>query len=795
MNSQRAIERTDKRDSAFANRISPGNTYRVGRSMPCCKLQLVTVRSISFQDAMPVYSKRERFRFMCPPCPGKFARLVIYCAAIGFCELGIRQGVLTSAQENKSDSRRDLPVNASQFTAKAGLDIDGDPLPPGAIARLGTKRFRNPSPYVGPNATWRTVFLPDSRTFLHVTGDGWLQYWDSTSGQITKQFRFWQKRVNGAVASADAKWVVVARSEYDETRRISTNFFTLVDASSGESKNNWSVTESELDQLTISPDGNKVAWSNNDGILHVVKATNGKEIAIHQFGDHNLSCLTFLPDGKTLAVATEHLALWDSEGNGEPLELLLNHSPIGGVNAIAISTDGSLMAWSIREFAATITVHVSDVATGNVVQSLRMPGANSVMRSFTFSPDNAKLAVNSADGAAIWDIASGKMLNELKSSNGSAINLAFSPDGHWLIGWIDFSRAVCVWNLATGELVGADRPGHFQSPNSLRFFDGDRQLASAGDDGGIRVWNLSESRQVRMIHHELNKYGQVACIRAIDVSSDGKYLVSSALIDDTVRLWNLATGQEIFRFPGHGRNGGYRSVRFTPDSKRFASWGDDMRVVVRNVADGKTVLEFRASKNPFDGDNRDAKSQIGSGTLARDASILTTAAAGIRRFAIATGEELPKLSRSGGPGATISTSADNRYLVITRFGEPIVLQLPDGQAKTMPPATFPMQLWDVVADKSAGFAQVSGVNASSTSISPDGRFVAVGVFDENHPRVELLAVPSLASAKQVELPLAVNAVEFSASGKLLATSVNDGTILVWEVNRLLANENQPSKVK
>src|SRR6185295_7209605 len=112
-----------------------------------------------------------------------------------------------------------------------GLDIDGDPLPPGAIARLGTKRFRNPSPNVWPNATWRTVFLPDGRTFLRVTGDGWLQHWDSTTGQVTKQIRFWEKRVNAAAASADAKWVAVARSEYDETRGISTNFFSLIDVS------------------------------------------------------------------------------------------------------------------------------------------------------------------------------------------------------------------------------------------------------------------------------------------------------------------------------------------------------------------------------------------------------------------------------------------------------------------------------------------------------------------------------------------------------------------------------------
>jgi WD40 repeat protein len=745
---------------------------------------------------MPVYSKRERFRFMCQPFPGKFARLVTYWVAIGFCELGIRQGVSTPAQENKSDNRRDSPANALQFAAKAGLDIDGDPLPPGAIARLGTKRFRNPSPNVWPNATWRTVFLPDGSTFLRVTGDGWLQHWDSTTGQVTKQVRFWEKRVNAAAASADAKWLVVARSEYDETRGISTNFFSLIDVSSGESKNNWSVNESELDQLAIAPDGSKVAWSNNDGKLHVFDTASRSEVATRQIGDQNLSDMAFLSDGKTLVIAADRLMLWNWTKDAEPGDILFNNLPVTQVAAITISADGTTMALVVpSRDGSTRTIGLADVATRKVIQSFQVPITFPRMYSFAFSPDKKRLAIDSIDGAAIWDLASGKLLRDLKSSNGSAYDLAFSPDGLRLVGRVLFNHTACVWNLATGEVHGADRPGHFQAPNSLRFFDGDRQLASAGDDGTIRVWNLAKSSQVRVMQHEIDKYGQVAWIRAIDVSADGKYLVSSGL-DDTVRLWEISSAREVFHFPGHGRVGGYRSVRFTPDSKRFVSWGDDMRVVVRNVADGKTVLEFRASKNPFDRqDKADAKSELGSGVLARDASILTTAAAGIRRFAIATGEELPKLSRSGGPGTTISTSVDNRYLVITRFGEPIVLQLPDGQSKTMPPATFPIQLWDVVDDKSAGFSQVSGVNASSTSISPDGRFVAVGVLDENHPRVELLAVPSLTSAKQIELPFAVNAVEFSASGKLLATSVNDGTILVWEVNRLLANGNQPSEAK
>ena len=50
---------------------------------------------------------------------------------------------------------------------------------------------------------------------------------------------------------------------------------------------------------------------------------------------------------------------------------------------------------------------------------------------------------------------------------------------------------MCVWDLATGEPQGADLPGHKGPPALLRFFNDDKQLATAGDDGTLRIWNLA----------------------------------------------------------------------------------------------------------------------------------------------------------------------------------------------------------------------------------------------------------------------------------------------------------------
>ncbi len=79
-------------------------------------------------------------------------------------------------------------------------------------------------------------------------------------------------------------------------------------------------------------------------------------------------------------------------------------------------------------------------------------------------------------------------------------------------------------------------------------------------------------------------------VRAIAVSPDGRFLASSSL-DDFVRLWDLSSGKEVYKLPGHGLHGGRRTVGFTPDGRRFLSWGDDLYLRIWDVQTGKVLIE------------------------------------------------------------------------------------------------------------------------------------------------------------------------------------------------------------
>lgn len=78
-------------------------------------------------------------------------------------------------------------------------DLYGDPLPAGAIIRLGTTRFRHGSPLLSG-----LKFLPDSTTLVH-TADRSIRFWDSSSGRLLRELRTDPFSVRGVAVSPDGR--------------------------------------------------------------------------------------------------------------------------------------------------------------------------------------------------------------------------------------------------------------------------------------------------------------------------------------------------------------------------------------------------------------------------------------------------------------------------------------------------------------------------------------------------------------------------------------------------------------
>ena len=699
-------------------------------------------------------------------------------------------GKLSTTGRSETASTNDAAGRGTAF-ARNGQDIDGDPLPAGAIARLGTKRFRS------GREPMAITFADAGKTLVQLTRDGWLQTFDSNSGRLLGQRQI-SKHDFGYEPAVFGGGLIAASGFYaetiDEERQRSVNFLAVFDQATGAQKFETKTEAGARERLALSPDGRKLAYGSK--VLHLVDASNGAELLTKDMAGGQISSLAFSPDGWMLAVGGPgRVLIWPWAGGGMPISISIPHDPRSsgrGVDAIAFSPDGTTVALGSND-SESKGVLLYDVASGRLLRSFSVPGVRYWgFRTIAFSPDGKLLAanindLNSGGGVALWDAATGKLVQRLRGLFGDASCQSFSPDGRQLAAACMWDSTMCVWKVATGQLLGADLTGHVRPPNTIRFLPGDRQLATAGDDGTIRLWNLADSRQGRFMEHARGEHDFNGMIRGMDVSPDGKYVVSSS-VDDTVRLWETATGREVYRLPGHGHYGGRRAVRFTPDGKQFASWGDDMRVYVWDVATCKAAQESRLKPT---GTNLDLDLLSGGepggglwgGCFSADASTLIVLFSDARRFSVRSGEELPKIDLKSGPGTGIAVSRDNRYLLETTWG---VISYSNGQRLA---SKHPIELRSLADGKSVARVEVDGGNSGPVAFSPDGRLVAVSVIDD-HPRIELRKTPDLSEVARIDLPSRSNAVEFSHSGKLLAASVADSTVLVWDLDHLGPTKSQ-----
>jgi WD40 repeat protein len=699
--------------------------------------------------------------------------------------------VESSVQAQKDGAERSA---AAPPAASAADDL---PLPAGAIGRLGTTRFRPTRTALGVS------FLPDGRTLVQTRGDGKLEYWEAESGRLLRSASLADKRAGAAHHSPNGRFIALRGSDLNEQQGTRTFWVKLIDPATGRELMSMTLDKFRGEQIAVSADGSTIVGVGEG--LRVIDTQTKTEVLNRPLGREEPHSLAVTPDSQVLAVGGEgNLLIWKWAGNEEPITVPMvgdTRRPRIWVLATAFSPDGAYLAAGADSFPG---ITLLDVNTGKEVRRFNVEGVRFwYPRSLAFSSDGSMLAApidrNSGSGAAVWDVKSGKLLQRLDVPHGSVSHLAFSPDGRLLAGVSNWDRQMCVWNIATGKRMGHDLPGHFDAPLALRFLLADNRLASSGDDGTIRVWNVDESKEDRVITHDRDPTGQLTrWIRAMDVSGDGKYLASSSL-DDTVRIWETETGREVYKLPGHGRMGGRRAVRFTPDSERLVSWGDDMRVFVWDVQTGKAVNEYRAqptgaklpaegeSPSPFGG--REGVFRLDGGMLSPDASRLLVRGNQIHVFDVNTGKEIAKFDRTVGSNTGLAISPDNQYTIALSWGRGREIPLQGGGAAFSAARDHLVHLRKLADGELVAEMKLPDGGVGVAAFSADSRQAAITIGDDN-PRVLILSVPELKEIARIEgLRGRASAVEFSRSGKRLAVSNADTTIMVYD----LKNLSQPSE--
>jgi serine/threonine-protein kinase len=186
-----------------------------------------------------------------------------------------------------------------------------------------------------------------------------------------------------------------------------------------------------------------------------------------------------------------------------------------------------------------------------------------------------------------------------------------------------------------------------------------------------------------------------ALVESVAIAPDGRGLLSSGY-DNTVRLWDLKTGQEVRRFVGH--KGLVHGLAFLPGGSQMVTSGSDGTVRLWEVETGNEVRQFKGHEGAVQGL---ALSPSGKWLLTggQDKTL--------RLWDVATGKMIRQLEGHAGTVMSVAFAADGRH-ALSGGGEPAVYY------------------WDVEAGKVVHRLDVPEDSALRVAVSRDGRLALAG---------------------------------------------------------------------
>ncbi|CAG5059715.1 unnamed protein product [Parnassius apollo] len=139
-----------------------------------------------------------------------------------------------------------------------------------------------------------------------------------------------------------------------------------------------------------------------------------------------------------------------------------------------------------------------------------------------------------------------------------------------------------LWDRNTGKQQKVWRSGHKGAVARLAFDPNDCNIASAGSDGNIRLWDLKHYTCISSLHGALGVFTVVKYHP--DIS---KQIIFGAADDTKIRSWDSKTGKELLLYSGHFSK--VTSLLFTPDGEYMISSGRDRVLILWKIGESKAV--------------------------------------------------------------------------------------------------------------------------------------------------------------------------------------------------------------
>jgi WD40 repeat protein len=339
----------------------------------------------------------------------------------------------------------------------------------------------------------------------------------------------------------------------------------------------------------ISPNNTRVITGSADDTVRIWSGRSGRRI--HTLTEHagNPVAVAFSPKGEFVATASTDGTgrIWRTSDWGLT-SVLTGHT--NALTNIAFSDDDEHVVTAGRDG----TARISHVESGD--ELIVLPGHRGWVTSAAFTGGAGSPVVTaSGDGSLrVWDAVFQPQLAELAQLHAPIATLVVDNRIH---AGTTAGRELEL-DLATGKRMGAKagagrRPlrvvgpngaiatirgrtvvlrrdgrttilrGHRDRVTAISFSSSGELLASASLDHDVRVWDIATGEQVQLVQHN-------TAVHDAQFSPDGRWLVTAA---NRGGLWDVQTGSNVARLQGH--DGTLTAAAFAPDGVTIVTGGAD----------------------------------------------------------------------------------------------------------------------------------------------------------------------------------------------------------------------------
>eukprot|EP01041_Mallomonas_annulata_P004381 gene4381-8724_t len=382
------------------------------------------------------------------------------------------------------------------------------------------------------------------------------------SGSEDKLIKLWNVITSAATTTTTTTTITLQHEMTLEGHNVpvlclafSSDGNMLISGSEDQQIRIWNVLDGMFSLLTLLEGCHDVSGG-GDKLIKVWDISSGGGVCIHTLEGHvgPVTAISFRPHTEqeqqqqlVSASGDKNIKIWDLKSN---LHESVIEGHIGAVTGLAVTYQGSRLASGSTDQ----NIIFWDTNTGNIISKRKNQDK---ITSLAFNSDNSMLAVASEDKfIRIYDVSLGTILNTFEDSKCRRISsILFSSDNSKLIS-ATHDKNIKIWNIASGTIENV-LSGHTNYVNCIHM----SSPCTTTSTTSATTTNTSSNNQL------------VSC-------SD----------DETVKIWDLTTGNLLFTYKGH--NGFVYAVSLHPHGTTVASGGMDKAIHIWNSRDGSLECSF-----------------------------------------------------------------------------------------------------------------------------------------------------------------------------------------------------------